>query len=84
MQISFKIYKILLASILLCYSANGQNLQKQYAEAYKLYEKKDYLNAEEICGQILSTDLKSVKNITDIWSNHSAAYLYWRCNEALF
>jgi hypothetical protein len=77
MQINFKVYKFLLASILFCYSANGQNLQKKYEEAYRYYEKKEYGRAEEVCSQILLSGPKSVKDLNDIWINHTAAYLMY-------
>lgn len=77
MNINFKPYKILLASILFCYSVNGQNLQKKYEEAYKYYEKKDYSRVEEICSQILLAGSKSIKDLNDIWVNHTAAYLMY-------
>ncbi len=77
MKINFKVYKFLLASVLFCYSANGQNLQKKYTEAYKYYEKKEYSKAEEICSQILLAGPKSVKDLNDIWFNHTAAYLMY-------
>jgi hypothetical protein len=76
-KVNFKPYKFILASILFCYSANGQNLQKKYEEAYRYYEKKEYSKAEEVCSQILLAGPKSVKDLNDIWINHTAAYLMY-------